>query len=199
LPSGVVSQRVSVEEPAWAALTGILMVVWVPAATSTMLLYFPIVTWSPAAALAHSLTRIARESRLLTDTATGPDLPPSVTRPWSTRLTLWLTTPDGKPLPDSTARLTVEATNFGSMAIVIIGIALGVFVLTAAARAVRSGRGRASEEPPEPAETAAGDPTGPDLASAGAEADSVEPERGHPTGMKEPDEHASIPGRAESR
>jgi Family of unknown function (DUF6049) len=117
----------------------------------------------------------------------------------SSTLNLWLTTPDGKPLPYSTARLTVEATNFGTMAIVIIGIALGVFVLTAAARAVRSGRGRAGGEPAEPAETAAGDPTGPDLASAGAEADSVEPERGHPTGMKEPDEHASIPGRAEGR
>jgi hypothetical protein len=117
----------------------------------------------------------------------------------SSTLTLWLTTPDGKPLPDSSARLTVEATNFGTMAIVIIGIALGVFVLTAAARAVRSGRGRAGGEPEEPGEAAGGDPTGPDLASAGAGADSVEPERGHPTGMKEPDEHASIPGRAERR
>ena len=117
----------------------------------------------------------------------------------SSTLTLWLTTPDGRPLPYSTARLTVEATNFGTMAIVIIGIALGVFVLTAAARAVRSGRVRAGEEPGEPGEPAEGDPTRPDPASAGAGADSVGPERGHPTGTKEPDEHASIPGRAERR
>jgi Family of unknown function (DUF6049) len=116
----------------------------------------------------------------------------------SSTLSLWLTTPDGKPLPYSTARLTVEATNFGTMAIVIIGIALGVFVLTATARAVRSGRVRAGESPGEPGEPE-GDPTGPDPASAGAGADSVGPERGHPTGTKEPDEHASIPGWAERR
>ena len=119
----------------------------------------------------------------------------------SSTLNLWLTSPDGKPLPYSTARLTVEATNFGTMAIVIIGIALGVFVLTATARAVRSGRVLVGdgEEPGELAEPAAGDPTGPDLASAGAGADSVGSERGHPPGLKEPDEHASIPGRAEFR
>ena len=43
----------------------------------------------------------------------------------STTLTLWLTNPGGRPLPGSTARVTVEATHFGTMAIVIIGIALG--------------------------------------------------------------------------
>ena len=117
----------------------------------------------------------------------------------SSTLNLWLTSPDGKPLPYSTARLTVEATNFGTMAIVIIGIALGVFVLTATARAVRSGRVRVGEDPGELAEPAAGDPTRPDLASAGAGADSVGSGRGHPPGLKEPDEHASIPGRAEFR
>jgi hypothetical protein len=132
-------------------------------------------------------------------TQTTIKIPVKAAEAGSSTLTLWLTTPDGKPLPDSTARLTVEATNFGTMAIVIIGIALGVFVLTATARAVRSGRVRAGEDPGEPAEPADGDPTGPDLASAGAGADSVGPERGHPTGTKEPDEHASIPGRAERR
>jgi hypothetical protein len=132
-------------------------------------------------------------------TQTTVKIPVRAAAPGSTTLNLWLTTPDGKPLPYSTARLTVEATNFGTMAIVIIGIALGVFVLTAAARAIRSGRVRAGEDPDQPGETADGDPTGPDLASAGAGADSVEPERGHPTGPKEPDEHASIPGWAERR
>src|SRR5262249_30991950 len=61
----------------------------------------------------------------------------------STTLTLWLTSPDGRVLPGSTARLTVEATHFGTMAIVIIGIALAVFVLTAAGRAIRRGRRQA--------------------------------------------------------
>jgi hypothetical protein len=57
----------------------------------------------------------------------------------STTLTLWLTNPDGRPLPGSTARVTVEATHFGTMAIVIIGIALAVFVITAIGRAIRRG------------------------------------------------------------
>ena len=57
----------------------------------------------------------------------------------STTLTLWLTNPGGRPLPGSTARVTVEATHFGTMAIVIIGIALGVFVITAIGRAIRRG------------------------------------------------------------
>ncbi len=132
-------------------------------------------------------------------TQTTVKIPVHAAAAGSTTLSLWLTTPDGKPLPYSTARVTVEATNFGTMAIVIIGIALGVFVLTAAARAIHSGRGRAGEDTDEAGEAWEGDPTRPDLASAGAGADSVEPERGHPTRTKEPDEHASIPGRAERR
>jgi hypothetical protein len=57
----------------------------------------------------------------------------------STTLTLWLTNSGGRPLPGSTARMTVEATHFGTMAIVIIGIALAVFVITAIGRAIRRG------------------------------------------------------------
>ncbi len=57
----------------------------------------------------------------------------------STTLTLWLTNPAGSPLPGSTAHVTVEATHFGTMAIVIIGIALAVFVITAIGRAIRRG------------------------------------------------------------
>jgi Family of unknown function (DUF6049) len=117
-------------------------------------------------------------------------------------LTLWLTTPDGRPLPHSTARLTVEATHFGTMAIVIIGIALAVFVITAAARAIRrgirspTGDGGAGEagEAPGPG------PTGPDPAYTGPEADTVEPEQaGRSPAAKEPDEQASTPGWAERR
>jgi hypothetical protein len=123
----------------------------------------------------------------------------------STTLTLWLTTPDGRPLPASTARLTVEATHFGTMAIVIIGIALGVFVLTAAARAFRrSGRPAGGDgdagETGETGETKEAGLTGPDPADAGSEADNVERERaGRSPTAKEPDEHASTPGRAERR
>jgi len=134
----------------------------------------------------------------------------------STTLTLSLTTPDGSPLPASTARVTVEATHFGTMAIVIIGIALAVFVITAAARAIRRGGGRAGEdgdgdgdgdgdedaaaEAAEPDGTGEAGLTGPDLAYNGPEADTVERERaGRSPAAKEPDEHASTPGWAERR
>jgi hypothetical protein len=153
---------------------------------------------SPAAGDQVTIGKYDSTVQVAAGTQTTVKIPVRAAEAGSSTLNLWLTTPGGKPLPYSTARLTVEATNFGTMAIVIIGIALGVFVLTATARAVRSGRGRAGEEPAGLGDTA-GDPTGPDLASADAGADSVAPERGHPTGMKEPDEHASIPGRAERR
>ena len=57
----------------------------------------------------------------------------------STTLTLWLTNPAGRPLPGRPATVIVEATHFGTMAIVIIGIALAVFVITAIGRAIRRG------------------------------------------------------------
>jgi hypothetical protein len=133
----------------------------------------------------------------------------------STTLTLWLTTPGGRPLPGSTARVTVEATHFGTMAIVIIGIALAVFVITAAARAIRrggrdGGDGNGNEDgdgdkdgAAEGAEAAGTDEaglTGPDPAYDGPEADTVERERaGRSPAAKEPDEHASTPGWAERR
>jgi len=124
-------------------------------------------------------------------------------------LTLWLTTPGGQPLPGSTARLTVEATHFGTMAIVIIGIALGVFVITAAARAIRrgmrspigdQGAGETGEAQEAAGEAPEAVPTGADPANTGPEADTVEPEQvGRPPAAKEPDEHASTPGWAERR
>ncbi len=120
----------------------------------------------------------------------------------STTLTLWLATPDGRPLPGSTAKLTVEATHFGTMAIVIIGIALAVFVLTAAGRAIRRGRKqpRAGGSEDGTAGTAEAGLTGADPAYAEPEADTVEPEQApRSTAVKEPDEHASTPGGAERR
>jgi hypothetical protein len=147
----------------------------------------------------------------------------------STTLTLELTNPGGRPLPGSTARVTVEATHFGTMAIVIIGIALAVFVITAIGRAIRRGirqpggggdeggadgtaaadgdgdaaaptEGGAAEDEAEEDGAAETGPTGPDPAYAGKEADTVERERTRrPPAAKEPDEHASTPGWAERR
>jgi hypothetical protein len=82
------------------------------------------------------------------------------------------------------------------MAIVIIGIALGVFVLTAAARAFRrSGRQADRDEDGdagETGETKDAGLTGPDPAYGDSEADNVEPERaGRSPAAKEPGDHAS--------
>jgi hypothetical protein len=143
-------------------------------------------------------------------------IPVRVAAAGSTTLTLSLTTPDGRVLRGSTARLTVAATHFGTMAIVIIGIALGVYVIAAAARAIRrGGRGGADEDAgadegtgvdgdeegaAEPAEPAEAGLTGPDPAYSEPEADTVEREPAdEPDAAKEPDEHASTPGRAQRR
>jgi hypothetical protein len=134
-------------------------------------------------------------------------IPVRVAAAGSTTLTLSLTTPDGSVLRGSTARLTVAATHFGTMAIVIIGIALGVYVIAATARAIRrGGRGGADEDaglggdedgPAEPAEPGL---TGADPAYAEPGADTVEREPANePDAAKEPDEHASTPGRAQRR
>jgi hypothetical protein len=78
----------------------------------------------------------------------------------STTLTLQLATPDGRLLPNASSTLTVEATHFGTLAIVIIVVALLVFVSTATGRAIRRGT-----EPP--AEDDDGDDTGSEESAAG--------------------------------
>jgi hypothetical protein len=117
----------------------------------------------------------------------------------SKTLTLWLATPEGAPLPGAPTSLTVTATHFGTLAIVIISVALVVFLLSAAARAIRRG--------------------GPQDGSAGAEAEELDPmpsPRDPPSGGDEPgsvgsgtaderqpakedDEHATAPGGADRR
>jgi hypothetical protein len=57
----------------------------------------------------------------------------------STTLRFRLLTPEGAPFPAQTV-MTVQITQYGTLALVIIGAALGVFVLTAAARALRRAR-----------------------------------------------------------
>jgi hypothetical protein len=115
----------------------------------------------------------------------------------STTLTLRLATKEGKLLPVRSASLVVVATHFGTLAIVIISIALVVFVLTATALAIRRDKpqedGRAAE-----AEELDAMPSTRDLASAGDEPDTVI-SRGVDDRQpaKEADEHASTPGTAD--
>jgi hypothetical protein len=117
----------------------------------------------------------------------------------STVLRLSLAAPNGAPLPGTEAQLTVDATHFGTTAMVIVAIAIAVFVVTAIARAIRRGGGvRAaflpSQQNPGPGQDANGaEPTG-----SPGETDTVvtEPARDQHT-PEEPDEYASAPGRVE--
>jgi hypothetical protein len=110
-------------------------------------------------------------------------------------LTMSLFTRQGQQLPLSSAHLVVAATHFGTLAIVIITIALVVFLVSATARAIRRG-GPADGANPE-AEELDPMPSPPDPASGGEEPDSVVP-RGADERQpaKEADEHAT-PGRAD--
>jgi hypothetical protein len=121
----------------------------------------------------------------------------------STVLKLQLRAPNGDPLPGTRAQLTVDATHFGSTALVIIAVACGVFfVITAVARGARrrnqagvTAGGGGSAGPGEDANGA--DPAGspgesPDLT------DTVVSERARDDDTpEEPDEYASAPGRVE--
>jgi hypothetical protein len=117
----------------------------------------------------------------------------------TTTLKLSLLTPGGTPLPGTATTLTVNATHFGTLALVIIGIAVAVFAATSAGRAFRRGRRpRGGAEPADPEDGPSEDTNSPDPASGRGEADNVS--RGpaqHDDRPEEPDEYASIPGRAE--
>jgi hypothetical protein len=107
-----------------------------------------------------------------------------------------LLTPGGAALPGGPSTVTVEATNFGTLGLVIIGIAVAVFVLTAGGRAIRRGRGgppgRGKAGGPDGGP--AGDVNGPDLTSEDGQADNVMRESAaHDNTPEEPDEYASIP------
>ena len=108
-----------------------------------------------------------------------------------TELTLGLLTPQGKLLPGTLVRLTVRATHFGTLALVIICVGVAIFVLTSAARAVRRARrdgpggqqlGDPSADPQAPAAETGSVVSGDDLA------------HDHPP--EDPDEYADARGRA---
>jgi hypothetical protein len=126
----------------------------------------------------------------------------------STTIRLSLRTPEGAPLPGRPVALTVQATHFGTLALVIIGTALGVFVLTSARRAFTRGR----PDPPGPdinepdinePDINEPDPDGadsPDPPGVAERADNVGTDRAddkHPP--EDPDEYASAPGRTDRR
>jgi hypothetical protein len=132
----------------------------------------------------------------------------------STTLRFRLLTPEGVPFGPPTS-MTVEATNYGTLALVIIGAALGVFVLTAGARGLRRTRRRLRPDPSDSGDQAAEprdtdrDPqdaaADPDWRDEPDEADNVVADglaAGHasrPDPAEETDDYAWTPGRADRR
>ena len=129
----------------------------------------------------------------------------------STTIQLSLRTPAGAPLPGRPVAMTVQATHFGTLALVIISAALGVFVLTSVRRAFTRGRGEQlapgaggpAADAGEPAADAGGPAAGADTRDPpglAERADNVVPDRTdakHPP--EDPDEYASAPGRTDRR
>ena len=123
----------------------------------------------------------------------------------STTLHLSLLSPGGQPLNSAPVTMTVQATHYGTLALVIIAAALGVFMLTSATRAIRRGRGAAAA--PQPADGPAPAPdgeAGSDLAAAPGQppkADNVESGRAEARGpadaddLEDADGYARAPGR----
>jgi len=106
----------------------------------------------------------------------------------STVLKLSLQAPNGTPLPGTGAQITVDATHFGTEALVIIAVACGLFVITSAVRAVRRGmRGP-------PSGSAGQDATPADPAGSPDETDTVNRKPADAETHEEPDEYASAPG-----
>jgi len=106
----------------------------------------------------------------------------------STNLKLSLLAPNGAPLPGPGAQITVDATHFGTEALVIIAVACGLFVIASAVRAVRRGM-----RPP-PSSSAGQDATPVDPAGSPDETDTVSRKPVAAETHEEPDEYASAPG-----
>jgi Family of unknown function (DUF6049) len=68
-------------------------------------------------------------------------LPVTATGIGSTTLTLSLLSPDGTPIPGAQASMTIQATRYGSLTLVIIAAVLGAFMITSGVRTFRR-RGR---------------------------------------------------------
>ncbi len=86
----------------------------------------------------------------------------------STTIHLVLVAPDGAVLPGTRVAMTIRATQFGTLALIILAAALGVFMITSATRAIRQGGGPRGTGPAGsgPGDSGAGDP--PDAARADA-------------------------------
>jgi Family of unknown function (DUF6049) len=122
----------------------------------------------------------------------------------STTVRLSLLTPDGKALPGAPVAMTIRATHFGTLALVILAAALGVFMITSAARAIRQGRsaphegdqdGSGASGAERPAQPGEADSVGAEPADQRAADDTTATGDDDPT--EDADEFAQPPGRAD--
>ncbi len=112
----------------------------------------------------------------------------------ATTMHLRLLSKDGIPLPGQPVPLNVQATRLGTMALLIIGAALGVFVLASAVRAVR--RGFRDGRPGADAGQERADEAGPGEGADNVEHDDDRTDENYPP--EAPDEYADAQGRADS-
>jgi Family of unknown function (DUF6049) len=84
----------------------------------------------------------------------------------STNLTLSLLTPGGTPIPDARTSMTIQATHYGTLALVIIAAVLGVFMISSGIRTFRR-RGQRGRHDPRNSHRPGASP-GPDDAAAAA-------------------------------
>jgi Family of unknown function (DUF6049) len=105
----------------------------------------------------------------------------------STTVTLRLLAPNGQALPGTPVNMTVQSTQLGTLALVVLAAALAVFMITSASRAIRRGR---SAGGPAPA-GAPGPPDAPGQGSGGA----ARGDAGGPAGREPgPGDRAPDPG-----
>ena len=120
----------------------------------------------------------------------------------STTISLGLLNPAGQALPGKYATMTVQATQFGTLALVILAVAVGVFIITSATRGLRRGRAATASAADSAPEAPPADPgSRTEAADQREEADSVVPDRdgtrtdNAPT--EDTDDFAWSPGRAD--
>jgi hypothetical protein len=106
----------------------------------------------------------------------------------ATEMTLSLLSPSGVVLPGTTVQLPVNASQFGTLALVVLFVALGLFILASFARAVRRSRRENGQHGP--------DVSGPPGAAAVAGSVSSGEDLENDDPPEDPDEYADARGRA---
>jgi Family of unknown function (DUF6049) len=111
-------------------------------------------------------------------------LPVTAAAVGSATLTLSLLTPGGTPIPGARASMTIQATHYGTLALVIIAAVLGVFMISSGVRTFRRRGHRARGGAPgtDPADASAGSrdagPVPPDASPAAPDAAAGQPDWG---------------------